>query len=110
MNKEIANIIADIQRVSILINLETKHDSFIYDSGHINQISVKIYLNGWEYNGTPYLSDEIYYDVEDCMKDLKRVRDTMRKMYKNGKVNRENFSYTTKTIKHYKFGNYGRDE
>ena len=105
MNKDIADVIADIQRVAILINLETKHHVFVRDHGHIKQFEVQIYFNGWGEFKEPYLSDEIDYDDkdEDILKILKLIRDTLRKFYKNGRINKKRFYYDIKEVKQYRF-------
>ena len=109
MENDIAELIADIEKVSCLINMQGKHHVFVYNSGHIKTIEVRFYLRGWEHNADPYLSNEVSYDMEDdfdfklCVNNLKRIRDTLRKIYKNGKININNFDYEIKEIKMYKF-------
>lgn len=114
MNKEIAELIGEINIVSILINTETKHHVFISVQGHVNSITIKFWKDGWESYIDPTMRDEFYYapDGEECIKEfdyeysLKKLRgilDTLRKIYKNGKVNMKHFKYETEEIKHYKF-------
>lgn len=110
MNNDIAQVIADIEKVACLINIQGKHNVFVRNSGHIQQVDVELHLGGWKLNNDPSLSDSIYYDLnselceyEDSIKSLRRIRDTLRKIYKNGKINLDNYDYEIKEVKHYKF-------
>lgn len=102
MNKDIAKVIAEISEVATLINLETKHDVFISISAHVKKIEFRFHENGWKGWKEPTYSDEMYFD-KDTIKILRGVLDTLRKIYKNGRVNSKNFDYETEEIKHYKF-------
>jgi len=42
MEKDIAEVIGDISRIGILINLQGKHHVFISDSGHVQLISIQL--------------------------------------------------------------------
>lgn len=93
MNNDIAEVIADIEKVACLINMQGKHNVFIYNQGHVNEIQIRAHLNGWKNNRDPFLSEDISYDInykyfeyEKSLKVLKRVRDTLKKLYKNGIV------------------------
>lgn len=102
MNKDIAKVIAEISEVATLINLETEHDVFINISAHVHKIDFRFHKNGWANNKDATYFDEMYFD-EKNIKRLRGVLDTLRKIYKNGRVNSKNFDYETEEIKHYKF-------
>ncbi|GAA0774442.1 hypothetical protein GCM10008908_24280 [Clostridium subterminale] len=102
MNKDIAKVIADISEVATLINLETEHDVFINISAHVKRIQFLFHEKGWVNSKEPTYFDEMYFD-EKNIKRLRGVLDTLRKIYKNGRVNSKNFDYETEEIKHYKF-------
>lgn len=110
MENDIAEVIADIEKVACLINMQGKHTVFVNNQGHVKVIYFELYLGGWKSHADPSLSDEVsyateykYFEYEECIKSLKRIRDTLRKVYKNGKIKFENFDYVVEEIKHYKF-------
>lgn len=103
MEKDIAELIGEIMKVSVLINLQGKHNCFVSDRGHVQKLEIKLHIGGWKSNTDANLSDEISYDREEAIKQLKKVRDTLYKIYKNGKINMENCNYEIEEIKHYKF-------
>lgn len=103
MEKDIAELIGEITKVSVLINLQGKHNCFVSDRGHVKNIDIRLFIGGWKSNVDADLSDEISYDREEAIKPLRKVRDTLYKIYKNGKINMENCNYEIEEIKHYKF-------
>jgi hypothetical protein len=107
MENDIAEVIADINKISTLINIQGKHTVFVNGSGHVKKVEIKLYLGGWESGSEASLSEDISYDeywgLEESLKKFKKVRDTLYKIYKNGKINMENCSYEIEEIKHYKF-------
>lgn len=102
MNKDIAKVIAEISEVATLINLETEHEVFIDMRGHVKRIQFQFYEEGWTSNKEATYFDEMYFD-EKNIKRLRGVLDTLRKVYKNGRVKSKNFDYEIEEIKHYKF-------
>ena len=107
MEKDIAEVIGDISRISCLINMQGKHHVFINDSGHVKIFEIRLFSGGWETNANPTLKQDIRYrniDKNDKpLKDLRKVRDVLHKIYKNGKINMENCDYEIEEIKHYIF-------
>lgn len=107
MEKDIAEIIGEISKVATLINMQGKHHVFVNASGHIKQIQIKLCLGGWKSYCDSSLNEDISYDeffgLEKNFKKLKKVRDILYKIYKNGKINMKNCNYEIEEIKHYKF-------
>ena len=117
LNKDIAKVIGEISEISILINSETKDDVFVEIYGHVNQIEVRYYKGGWKAGADPtirnnicYFSDNSNKEYKSCtdrvnLKDLKRIRDSLRKIYKNGRVSEESLEIdevvTITKIKHF---------
>lgn len=107
MEKDIAELIGEISKVATLINMQGKHHVFVSDRGHIKELDVTLHLGGWKRNEDASLSEKISYDknwnFENSVKNLRKIRDTLHKIYKNGKINMENCNYEIEEIKHYKF-------
>lgn len=116
LNKDIADVIGEISKVANLINIEGKHHVFVEDLGHVQQLSVKIHKGGWKENAIPTLSQSIYYcsysnytkEEENefqigILKELKIIRDTLYKFFKNDQVSMKNRGYDIEKIKHYSF-------
>lgn len=103
MEKDIAELIGEIMKVSVLINLQGKHNCFVSDRGHVKNIEIRLHIGGWKSNADADLSDEISYARKESIKPLRKVRDTLYKIYKNGKINMGNCKYEIEEVKHYKF-------
>jgi len=110
MEKDIAEVIGYISRISCLINMQGKHHVFINDSGHVENFEVSLFLGGWKSMADPTLKQSISYSddwlggtLDKPLKDLRKVRDVLHKIYKNGKINMENCDYEIEEIKHYIF-------
>jgi len=107
LEKDIAGLIGEISNVATLINMQGKHHVFVQDSGHVKKVDIKLHLGGWKSGADPSLNEEIsydeYYSLEKSLKKFKKVRDTLYKIYKNGKINMGNCNYKIEEIKHYKF-------
>lgn len=110
MIEDIANLIADIEKVACLINMQGKHNVFVENSGHIKSVYFRLFLGGWEPNLDPSLKGGVVYDIKDkfvepkaCLYELKRVRDILRKLYKDGHIDINKFHYETKEVRNYTF-------
>lgn len=107
MKKDIAEVIGDINKIACLINLQGKHHVFVGNQGHVQNIEIRLYLGGWKSGFSASLSEDIYYSeywgLEKSLNKFKKVRDTLYKIYKNGKINMDNCNYEIEEIKHYKF-------
>lgn len=107
LDKDIAEIIGEISKVATLINMQGKHNAFVNDSGHVKRLEIKLYLGGWKSGCDPNIYEDISYDefygLKKSLKKLKKVRDVLNKIYKNGRINMENCNYEIVEVKHYKF-------
>ncbi|KOM97237.1 hypothetical protein ACP49_09195 [Clostridium botulinum] len=107
MEQTIIELIGEISKIATKIIMETKHEVFISIRGHVQSIEIEFYKNGWESHKDATFSDVIsfdsYYNLQVTIKRLRGVLDTLRKLYKNGQVNKSDFDYEEEVIKHYKF-------
>lgn len=107
MNKldiDIAEIIGEISKVANLINLQGKHHVFVHDSGHVQTLEISFHKNGWGRGENPNLSQNIRYKAKyEPLKQLRKVRDDLYKILKNGQVSMKERDYEVEEIKHYKF-------
>ena len=56
-------LVLDIMRLSVEISKNTKTDVFVSYAGHVDQLSVRIYEDGWGEGKEPY-SKDIYLNTE----------------------------------------------
>ncbi|HID0817726.1 TPA: hypothetical protein ACXNW8_003442 [Clostridium botulinum] len=108
MEQTIIELCGEIMEIAAKITLLTKTEVFVELSGHVKWFEVKVYKNGWSNQSEPTFSDTVRLDPEDVdlkftIKTLRGIRDTLRKLYKNGHVSSKNFAYEEEIIKHYKF-------
>lgn len=109
MNKRISELVAEISYLITLINLDSRdHVAFIRISGHVGSIEIEYYENGWKSRDNATLRDAFYLDgicVNDelLIKRLNKILNTLRKIYKYGKIDYKNFDYDIQEIKSYKF-------
>ena len=77
MNK-IMQLVLDIMRLGVEISQNTTTDVFVEYSGHVDQLSVRIYESGWEKDKEHY-SRDVYLDIklgcseEDIIKSLEEI-------------------------------------
>ncbi|MBY6844623.1 hypothetical protein HYI19_07380 [Clostridium botulinum] len=107
MEQTIVELIGEISKIATKITMGTKHDVFLNIRGHVQSIDIEFYKNGWESYKDATFKEDVTFDPQDDLKEsIKKIRgvlDTLRKLYKNGKVNKSNFDYEEEVIKHYKF-------
>ncbi|ENK1244761.1 hypothetical protein AB2063_002974 [Clostridium botulinum] len=110
MEQTIIDLCSEITEIGMKISLFTEHDVFINFSGHVEWFEVRFCGNGHNSSSGQEFSEVVRVGCdawedspEYVLKRLRGIRDTLRKLYKNGKVNKQNFDYETEVIKHYKF-------
>ncbi|HDK7215190.1 TPA: hypothetical protein PTV45_000550 [Clostridium botulinum] len=107
MEQTIIELIGEISKIATRINIEGKHHVFINIRGHVKKIHIEFHKDGWERYHEATFEDNISFDPHDdleiSIKKLRGVLDTLRKLYKNGQVDKSNFDYEEEVIKHYKF-------
>ena len=62
MNKKM-QLVLDIMRLGVEITKNTKTDVFVEYIGHVDQLSVRIYEDGWE-NSKEHYSKDIYLNTK----------------------------------------------
>ena len=77
MNK-IMQLVLDIMRLGVEISKNTKTDVFVDYSGHVDQLSVRIYEDGWEkdkeyYSRDVYLNETEHRTEEDIIEILEEI-------------------------------------
>ena len=77
MNK-IMQLVLDIMRLGVEISQNTTTDVFVEYSGHVDQLSVRIYESGWEkgvehYSRDIYLNTNAYRVEEDIIETLEEI-------------------------------------
>lgn len=77
MNK-IMQLVLDIMQLGVEISKSTKTDVFVDYSGHVDQLSVRIYESGWKkskehYSKDIYLNTEAYQTEEDIIEALEEI-------------------------------------
>lgn len=77
MNK-IMQLVLDIMRLGVEISKNTKSDVFVDYSGHVDQLSVRIYKGGWEkdkehYSRNVYLNETEHRTEEDIIDVLEEI-------------------------------------
>ena len=77
MNKKM-QLVLDIMQLAVEISENTKTDVFVDYSGHVNQLSVRIYVGGWEkdkeyYIRNVYLNETEDRTEEDIIKSLEEI-------------------------------------
>lgn len=104
LEKDIAEVIGEISKVAILINLQGKHTVFVSDAGHVQKLEISFHKNGWSSGQNPNLSQEIRYESKyEPLKALRKVKDDLYKILKNDRVSMKMRDYDVEEIKHYKF-------
>lgn len=110
--KDIARLIGEIEMVATLINLKSIEQKespqvFTRNSAHVKTFEIDVYMGGWSSNCKPKFNTEINYEIRkynskhEIRKKLNKSLNTLRKIYKNGKVNYSNFDYEIEEVKHY---------
>ena len=77
MNKKM-QLVLDIMRLGVEISQNTTTDVFVEYSGHVDQLSIRIYEDGWEkdkehYSKDIYLNAEAYRTEEDIIETLEEI-------------------------------------
>ena len=73
-SQKIETCIAEIMRLALRVNRETKHDVFVNFSGHVNLFLVDVYYDGWSMPYKPDFKAEFFLDdlspdrLEQCAK------------------------------------------
>ena len=62
MNKKM-QLVLDIMQLGVEISKNTKTDVFVEYIGHVDQLSVRIYEDGWE-NSKEHYSKDIYLNTK----------------------------------------------
>jgi len=110
MEQTIIELCGEIMEIGVKITLFTKHEVFVNFSANVKWLEVNFQENGWGGSGGQEFTERVRLDCtaygvdpEDTVKRLRGIRDTLRKLYKNGQVNKTYFDYKEEVIKHYKF-------
>ena len=77
MNK-IMQLVLDIMQLGVEISQNTTTDVFVEYSGHVDQLRVLIYVDGWgnskeHYSKDIYLNAEAYRTEEDIIETLEEI-------------------------------------
>lgn len=64
MNKKM-QLVLDIMKLGVEISQNTTADVFVDYSGHVNQLSVRIYVGGWEKDKEYYIRNVYLNEAED---------------------------------------------
>ena len=78
MNKKM-QLVLDIMQLAVEISENTKADVFVEYSGHVDQLSVRIYKGGWEKGKDEELYKNIYLNAngyrteEDIIASLEEI-------------------------------------
>lgn len=59
---KITELVLDIMKLGVEISKNTKTDVFVEYAGHVDQLSVQIFENGWE-NREEYYDRDVYLDT-----------------------------------------------
>jgi uncharacterized protein (DUF849 family) len=87
MNK-IMKLVLDIMQLGVEISKNTKTDVFVEYSGHVDQLSVRIYDDGWKKSMEPYdryvyLNTETYQEegiieiLEEIYAELSKYKEEL---------------------------------
>ena len=77
MNK-IMKLVLDIMQLGVEISKNTKTDVFVSYSGHVDQLFIMVFHDGWE-KDKEYYSRNVYLDIklgrseEDIIKSLEEI-------------------------------------
>ena len=77
MNKKM-QLVLDIMKLAVEISKNTEADVFVDYSGHVDQLSVRIYKGGWEkgkehYRKDIYLNTKAYQTEEYIIETLEEI-------------------------------------
>jgi len=77
MNK-IMKLVLDIMQLAVEISENTKTDVFVDYAGHVDQLRMRIYVDGWEdgkehYSRNIYLNTNAYRVEEDIIETLEEI-------------------------------------
>lgn len=83
MNKKM-QLVLDIMQLAVEISKNTKTDVFVEYAGHVDQLGVRIYEDGWEnreeyYDRYVYLNTETYQTEEDIIEILEEIYAELRR-------------------------------
>lgn len=105
--KDIARLIAEVQYYATLINMKGEHHVFTDDAGHIGLLTIRVHLGGWHVGDRESYRSEIHYRIgewdtyEGIKREFNKCINTLRKLYRNGRVNHKNFEYEIIETKQY---------
>ena len=77
MNKKM-QLVLDIMKLGVEISKNTTTDVFVEYSGHVDSLSVRIYVDGWEkdkehYSRDVYLNETEHRTEEDIIETLEEI-------------------------------------
>lgn len=105
--KDIARLIAEIEYYATLINMKGEHHVFVDNFGHTGELDIKVNLGGWQYGKKVDYVSHIHYRIgewdtyEGIKREFNKCINTLRKLYRNGRVNHKNFEYEIIDTKQY---------
>jgi len=73
----------EISSLSFEVNMLTSHTVFFDFHGHVNQISIAIYFDGWTDMKERYYKNEVYFREKDLNQEaLKEMVTVLKKLLK----------------------------
>ncbi len=82
MRKDIQKLIAEVQVLAIEVSMKTKHDVFVYFYGHVNEIAVGVYFNGFHAEKEKHSLMREDIDMQSNAVIKKELRRTKRELKK----------------------------
>lgn len=96
MNKY--QIIGEIMALGAIINDKTESDVFLDFQGHVDSLTIRVFLEGWKEGKDNDIYEELYIDKPDSFKKLNLIKQRLLKIALEGKIDTSKLPYEIKTI------------
>ena len=75
IDKYVVKLILEIEELALNISTQTEHDVIFNYSGHVQNIDIRYYKNGWKEDKKGIKISDIYLDInEDSEKELIKAK------------------------------------
>jgi hypothetical protein len=105
MTRSEAQIFGELSALAALItnNKNCKTQIFIEYAGHINEIDIRVFLDGWGINKNPTFTFRGYLTNDSfTVQKLRECKHQLIKIARGAKINFDSFPYEIEEVKHYK--------
>lgn len=96
MNKY--QLIGEIVALGAIINNNTRNHVFIDFQGHVESLSIRIFLDGWKQRRDADIEERLYADGPDSFKKLNSIKQRLLKMALEGNIDTSKLPYEIETI------------